>query len=944
MGFAAPFLLFFLIALPAIWWLLHVTPPAPTREIFPPLRLLLKIANHEETPNRTPWWLLLLRLLMVALVIFALADPIWRPATTVLSGNAPLALVIDNGWASVHDWDKRVDIALDLVNQAEKAKKTIYIAATADNDNQDIRALNSNEAEKLLHTMRPLSLPTHRRSVINKLAAALKGEKADIVYLSDGLQMVEDDEAFSPLMNLADRDILVYDRDISDLVGITSTKNDNGALAVDLIRAKGDGEKILSLGAYDGEGRMIAETETRFEDGETSTVSAFNLPVEMKNDIAAVKVNGQHDVAATYLSDARNHIYRVGLVSPSARELAEPLLSPFYYIEKALYGRADVLTTKGQSFEQAIKTLINFGHPSTIILDDVVNMPEVSQQQLNHFVEQGGTLIRFAGPNLASNDNEDILLPVKLRHGERQLGGVMSWATPQKLAPLPKTGIFSDLAYPEDVTVSRQILAEPSPELFDHTWLSLADGTPLVTARARGKGMLVFIHTSAGPTWSTLPLSGFFVEMMQKLVQTGELAQNVQFLSKGKENIVREPWQVIDSDGSLVPAPSTVAPLSLNDKTEALPSFNHPPGFYGQKNNLYAVNLLDKEDSFLPLNSEIFSGKVHLMDYSGDVEKHLGGLFLAFAIMLFALDTFITLYSGGLFASQKRFFRKTSFLMLGLCFTGAFILGQMGTPNPTFAEKLSANDAAMVQSAGKTRLAYVITGLDDIDDTSKNGLEALSQFLLTRTTIDPGPVAGLDLEQDELAFYPLIYWPIDAKSPMPSKAAIDKINAYMNEGGTVLFDTHDQIETGMDLNGKTTANNQRLRDILSGLNIPALEEVPPDHVIARSFYIMPDFPGRYRGSPLWILSSALGGNDKRPIHAGDGVSSILITANDFAGAWAHDGKGSWKYPLVPDDDMQRVWAFRGGLNIVMYVLTGNYKADQVHVPALLERLGQEKSR
>ena len=95
---------------------------------------------------------------------------------------------------------------------------------------------------------------------------------------------------------------------------------------------------------------------------------------------------------------------------------------------------------------------------------------------------------------------------------------------------------------------------------------------------------------------------------------------------------------------------------------------------------------------------------------------------------------------------------------------------------------------------------------------------------------------------------------------------------------------------------------------------------------------------------MWILSSALGGNDKRPIHAGDGVSSILITANDFAGAWAHDGKGSWKYPLVPDDDMQRVWAFRGGLNIVMYILTGNYKADQVHVPALLERLGQEKSR
>lgn len=937
MGFGAPSLLFFLLALPAIWWLLHVTPPAPTRETFPPLRLLLKIANSQETPNRTPWWLLLLRLVMVALVIFAFADPIWRPSTTVLTGNAPLALVIDNDWESVHDWDKRVNVADDLINQAKKAEKNIYIVATADNDNQDIRPLNSEEATKLIHNLRPLPLPVHRVSVIAKLEEALKGGHADVAYLSNGLQTLEDGEAFSRLMSLANNNILLFESDISSLIGITSAKNESGALAVDLIRAKGDGEKTLTLAAYDREGRVIGDTESRFEDGETTTISAFNLPLELKNDITAIKVSGQNDAASTYLSDSRNHVYRVALFTRTASEMTQPLLSPLYYVTKALQGHDEMIMSSGRNFSDDVTKLVA-QNPSTMIMDDVVNMPKDALEKLTRFVENGGTLIRFAGENLASSTSDDPLLPVKLRHGERQLGGTMSWATPQKLAPFLKKGIFADLPFPDDVSVSRQILAEPSPELFDHTWLSLADGTPLVTAAARGKGLLVFVHTSAAPSWSTLPLSGFFVDMMQRLVEMAGKTDSTGESQPGDENLVRQPWQVIDVNGALVPAPSTVSPLVLNDETPALPSFNHPPGFYGPKNNLYAVNLFGKDTTLEPLNIENFAGKVHLMDYSGDVEKHLIGPLLGLVIFLFAVDTLLTLCMGKMFKPR----RKLLAIIVG--FAAVSLFGNVFMPETGFAEKLSANDKAMVQSAAKTRLAYVITGIDELDDTSKTGLEALSQFIQSRTTIDPGPVAGLDLDQDELAFYPIIYWPIDAQSPMPTQKSIEKINAYMHQGGTVLFDTSDQIQMGMNLSGKTTPNNQRLRDILDGLNIPELEQAPPDHVISRSFFIMPDFPGRYRGSPLWILSSAMGGNDKRPIHAGDGVSSILITANDLAGAWAHDGKGAWKYPLIPDDQMQRVWAFRGGLNIVMYILTGNYKADQVHVPALLERLGQEKAR
>jgi hypothetical protein len=79
---------------------------------------------------------------------------------------------------------------------------------------------------------------------------------------------------------------------------------------------------------------------------------------------------------------------------------------------------------------------------------------------------------------------------------------------------------------------------------------------------------------------------------------------------------------------------------------------------------------------------------------------------------------------------------------------------------------------------------------------------------------------------------------------------------------------------------------------------------------------------------------------RRPVRGGDGVSPILVTGNDFAGAWAIDDGGSYMFQTVPADPGQREYAYRAGVNIVMYVLTGNYKADQVHIPALLERLGQ----
>ena len=213
-------------------------------------------------------------------------------------------------------------------------------------------------------------------------------------------------------------------------------------------------------------------------------------------------------------------------------------------------------------------------------------------------------------------------------------------------------------------------------------------------------------------------------------------------------------------------------------------------------------------------------------------------------------------------------------------------------------------------------------------------------MLMRDVTLEPAAPAGVNIASDELAFYPLIYWPIDPTAPMPDQQAIARIDAYMQQGGTVLFDTRDQFSTGLGSNDTSPAT-RRLRDILSSLNVPPLEPVPPDHVLTKTFFIMNEFPGRYAGSPLWVESSLTAQSGaNRPVRTGDGVSPIMITANDLAGAWATDANGQPMLPTVPADPMQRLWAMRGGVNIMMYMLTGNYKSDQVHVPVLLERLGQ----
>ncbi|QKD02243.1 DUF4159 domain-containing protein [Mesorhizobium loti] len=935
LSFGAPMVLWGLLALPVIWWLLRLTPPKPQAEIFPPLKILARVLKREETPQQSPWWLTLLRLLMAALIVAALAEPVFNPREKLPAEGAALALVIDNDWASAADWNKRVATAERLIHDAGSNGVPVIIAFTAEKANAEIGPFDAAAALDRLRAAKPRPIPTDRPAVYARVAgvlATLPG--ASVAVLADGLAAKGDEAAFNTLLSKNAARVVWATADRLSLTGLTGADNQVDGFALTAIRAPGDPAPAqVTAGAFDDKGRRIADATLTFAPGEATATGTMTVPFELRNDFASIALDGERQAGAVRVLDESSKRRRVGLLSQAEADQAQPLLSPLYYIRRALQPFADLVEPSSADLADAIPQILD-QKPAMIIMADVGTIPAQVRQRLVDWVDNGGTLVRFAGSRLAAAGNDDDLLPVRLRTGERSLGGALSWTSPQPVTEFPKAGPFADLAPPTEVTVNRQVLAEPTPDIVERTWAALADGTPLVTGLKKGKGTLVLFHVTPEATWSNLPISGSFVEMLRRIVQLSR-NQGAAIANAEAAATSLAPYRMIAADGSLVPPTPDARPLVPG--AGALPvTFENPPGLYGSETGVFAHNLLDAASTFEPLARPQIAVPMTTIQYAFDESRNLKGSLVAAALVLMLLDTLAVFWMGGLFSRRPR--------RAGAVATTAAVLIALGAGfgHADFARADDARpgDDAAIEAISKTRIAYVLTGVPGDDSISRAGLEGLTRFLIEKTALEPGAPAGVDISKDELSFYPLIYWPINPAAPMPSQAAIARIDAYMQQGGTVLFDTRDQFANGIGADSTSPAT-ERLRDILGNLNVPPLEPVPSDHVLTKSFFILPEFPGRFAGSPLWVEASLDASNaDNRPVRTGDGVSPIMITANDFAGAWAVDENGDPLLPTVPADPMQRVYALRAGVNIMMYMLTGNYKSDQVHVPILLERLGQ----
>lgn len=935
-AFASPAILAALILLPAIWWLLRLTPPQPRTEVFPPLRILAAILKREETPARSPWWLTLLRMLLAALAILAIANPMFNPRTNTLSSGGPLVLMIDNSWASVSDWERRVRTADALIDDADAKSIPVSIAFTAEQSNDATPGAATSARDKL-HAMNPRPLVPDRERAADAVKAALNGSKpGTIAFISDGVESRDKDDIVSRLAALQPGELRLIEGDGQNIIAITGAANTANNMTVTATRLNGTAPMRLGLTAQDNQGRPIAVGSLDFAGGQTVATGSIAAPFEMRNDFARISLDRQASAGSVYLLDDGFRRRRVALLSGQAADEFQPILSPLYYIQRALQPYADLIQPNSADLAKSIPELLT-GNPSVIIMADVGRLPQETYAPLQKWIQNGGTLVRFAGPRLAAAPADDPLVPVTLRQGERTFGGALSWAEPQPLSDFPAFGPFAGMPKPKDVLIKRQVLAEPTPDLAERTWASLADGTPLVTEKQMQAGRIVLFHVSAEPQWSDLPISGDFVEMLRRIVQlshAGGVTPPEGAAAKGSEAM--PPYRLLTAKGVLTSEIGSARPLERNGKGASIASFDNPPGLYGSEEGFVALNTLSSGTQLKPLDASALGSVAREGLIGGEAWSAKPILFtLAFLILL--ADSIIVLFMNGAFPRLGRSAKTMAggAAMLLLAASLAIFLH----PAIALADDSKPGDDTIFSRLDKTHLAYVVTGESEVDHVSERGLAGLSDYLTYRTTLEPGPPVGLDLTKDELAFYPLIYWPVSATAPMPSNDAINRIDAYMRNGGTVLFDTRDAIDTMGDTS-TPSPNGQRLQQILANLDIPPLEPVPAGHVLTKSFYLLSSFPGRYADSPLWVEARQDVRRDANAVATSDGVTPIIITGNDLAGAWAIDENGSPLLPTVPPDETQREYAYRTGVNIMMYMLTGNYKSDQVHVPDILQRLGQ----
>ncbi len=920
LAFATPWALLALLSLPVLWWLLRITPPRPKLVEFPPLRLLLALRPKEETPAHTPLWLLLLRLLIAALVILALAEPLLNPDRGRINGG-PLVLVLDDGWAAAPHWRDSKARAEALLQRAEREGRPALLLTTAAPANGEPHRIGdllpAADLRPQLAALQPKAWTTDRAGllrVLNAMPAESLPKDAEVAWIADGLAEDENGEIAYALAEklrwLGDLSI-IRPLPADTALAMAPPKTDSQGDTVLLRRASASGEIALTLRSVSDQGRVLSRTPFAFAGGATEASVKLDLPTELRNRLARLEIEELPGIGTVRLLDDTWRRRPVGLISGAALENQQPLLADLFYLERALQPFAEI--RKGNA-EQLLERDI-----AVIVLADIGNMVGGETRRINEWVENGGVLLRFAGPRLA--DGSDGLLPVKLRQGSRQLGSAMSWAQPLRLGAIPESSPLYGLTISPEVTVSRQVLADPEPQLGEKTWLRLEDGTPLITGERHGKGWLILVHTTANTLWSDMPLSGFYVDLLRRVV---ELSQGVG--AEGEADQPRAPLAVLDGFGRADEPGAAVQPLPARLPADFKPGPRHPPGYYGRWDSRTAVNLFD-DASAKPIMQRNWPSDARLLDLSeSSQETRLLPWLMTAALLLLLTDWLIGLWLRGLLPRLRT---AAAAMLLSL---SIFVMQDATAQPQRRAQPAPSNPAEdfVQRAASDLRLAYVITGDGAVDQMSRASLFGLTEILYRRTSIEASDPIGVNLERDDISLLPFLYWPMVPSQPLLSDAALKRLDTFMKTGGMILFDTRDQ---GMPFAGTgASPGTEKLRQLLGKLDIPPLMTVPDDHVLTKAFYLLQDFPGRYVGGPVWVERSP--GGEK------DGVTSLVIGGNDWAAAWAMDENGRPLAPTQPNTPRHREFAYRFGVNLLMYTLTGNYKADQVHIPALLERLGQ----
>ena len=907
LGITTPLALLALASLPLIWLVIRALPPSPREQIFPPTALLANLPNTEETPKKTPPWLAWFRAAALCLLVLGFSGPVLNPVT--IPDARPLLIVLDDGWTSAPSWRAVTDEAAQAARASTGPVRLLW-TASGRSQSGPLEVLSPNQAAARILAAQPKPVLPDPTWAISAVASLSKGQR--ILWFSDGVAHPGSKNFASKLTQVG----AVRLRSVPQgAVAITRAAATEEGYSLGLVAAPAT-SRTQRLEAVNSRGQKLRESTPAI----VPTGVSFALESVIMRDVAALRTADARSAGGVYLLDAFDRRVRTGLIGE--RQDDQPLLSDAHYLEEALKPATDLT--------RANLTRLVAAGLDALILPDAGDLAAPDREALERFVRAGGLLIRTAGPKLLAAGPSP-LIPAALDPEPRTVRGSMTWDNGGKVGTFDRSSPFAGLAIPEDARVTQ--VAALAPETGDaaaapardaqalQIWARLSDGTPLVTARGLGKGKVVLFHTTAGPAWSDVAFSGLQVAMLRRVLAQAASSAIPANLVVGTAPL--KPVLVLDGFGTFRAPDPHIRAIRPEEVQTLRPSLDQPPGIYEGGGVRWVLQAAAPNLRLDPLPD---LPKVERVAAAEKQPQSLAGPLLGLGMALLLADMVISLLLAGKFAGfkapdwgRKRVTPSPS--LLGLMLVGLLFFG--GAPDAV----AQPNKAS--QRQGDLSLAYIKTGDGALDAQTQRGLEGLTRALRDRTSVEPGAVIGLDPARDDLALYPILFWTLSETPSETRPEVASALDRYMKNGGVLFIDSRGA--------GRTPAMARQItRAALRGIEAPPLAPVPDGHVLTKAFYILQRFPGRYPDAKLWVETEA-----SAAASANDGVSPLILGDGDWVSAWAKAPNA----PLQGFDTMgpnANEVALRVGINVVLYALTGNYKADQVHAPALLERLGRRQ--
>jgi len=434
MSFTSPIVLLGLGAIPALYWLSRAIPPQPRHEVFGGMYFLKELSTRKSQPVRTPLLILIVRMLAFAALILGLAGPLVGDEPPQTAG--PVTLLMDDGWDAAAQWSERQNAA-----RAALENSTGPVTLVRRSDGEVTTDLSPDEAMRAIERWEPQPFLPSAEGVLD--TATLQNTKR-LIYIAGGV--ITGDEA--PYLRGAEVSLPASATVALGAVSVTAD-----ALTVPLMRSDASGTARWPVSAIGADGRALSTELAVLEPGVETVDVTFRLPLAIRNQVVRIEIDGVRSAGAVELLGASARRTLVGMASRGNDSLREG----GFYLSRALAPRAELI-------EGPIAALLN-EEPGMIILDDVGTFRARDREGLETFVEQGGVLLRFAGPRLLSGDviKGDPLLPAPVLGGERSLGGALTWAEPQEVDRIEISSPISDLALDEVIAVRRQVLGPLDP-------------------------------------------------------------------------------------------------------------------------------------------------------------------------------------------------------------------------------------------------------------------------------------------------------------------------------------------------------------------------------------------------------------------------------------------------------------------------------------------------